>query len=161
MSKLVRVLLSPLEAPAAGVSAAPPSGQSSGSGLGTGAIVGIAGGLGVKRFQTDSDSLRAAANPLLNRRAPASVKTLGYGSPVWTRPIHKANSWSGVVVPVGVPARAAPRHRRMPSTIAAGLPPLRPLGAPITLSSPQAAGIDLNIDYETEIKPFIGRKLVR
>ncbi len=48
----------------------------------------------------------------------------------------------------------------MPSTIAAGLPPLRSLGAPVTFHSPQAAGIDLNINYEREIKPFIGRKLV-
>ena len=28
-----------------------------------------------KKFQGDSDPLRAAANPLLNRRAPPSVKT--------------------------------------------------------------------------------------
>lgn len=56
--------------------------------------------------------------------------------------------------------QVAPRHRRMPSTIAAGLPPLRTLGEPVTFTSPHAAGIDLNIDYETEIKPFIGRKLV-
>ena len=56
--------------------------------------------------------------------------------------------------------QVAPRHRRMPSTIAAGLPPLLSLGDPVTFTSPHAAGIDLNIDYETEIKPFIGRKLV-
>ncbi len=62
----------------------------------------------------------AASLALMERRA-ASMPSLGslgletitesddegqgYGSPVWTRPIHKANSWSGVVVPVGVPAR--------------------------------------------------------
>ncbi|KAK9827455.1 hypothetical protein WJX74_003381 [Apatococcus lobatus] len=198
-----------------------------------------------RKFQGDSDPLRAAANPLLNRRAPPSVKTYrgpqggtlyhanssmseaaiqeelaamyaspfdaaashqhsvqgmpgldrpsliaslalmerraasmpsmgssgletitesdeeghGYGSPIWTRPVHKANSWSGIVVPVGAPAKVAPRHRRMPSTIAAGLPPLMSLGEPVTFTSPHAAGIDLNIDFETEIKPFIGRKL--
>lgn len=60
----------------------------------------------------------------------------------------------------GTGIQVAPRHRRMPSTIAAGLPPLRTLGEPVTFTSPHAAGIDLNIDFETEIKPFIGRKLV-
>ena len=29
----------------------------------------------------------------------------GYGPPIWTRPVHKANSWSGIVVPVGAPAK--------------------------------------------------------
>ncbi len=36
----------------------------------------------------------------------------GYGAAasIWTRPVQKAHSWSGVVVPVGLPARVRPLH---------------------------------------------------
>ena len=40
------------------------------------------------------------------------------------------------------------------------LPPLTLLPPPLSPGSPPVAGIDLEVDYETEIKPFLGRCLV-
>lgn len=40
------------------------------------------------------------------------------------------------------------------------LPPLKSLPPPISLSDPVSSNIDLRVNFETEIKPFLGRCLV-
>ena len=42
----------------------------------------------------------------------------------------------------------------------AELPPLRALPPPITLSSLPSVNIDLDVDYQTEVAPFLGTCLV-
>lgn len=41
------------------------------------------------------------------------------------------------------------------------LPPMTQLAPPLGPGSAPVAGIDLNVDYELEIRPFLGRCLVR
>lgn len=41
------------------------------------------------------------------------------------------------------------------------LPPMTALPPPLGPGSSPVAGIDLQVDYETEVKPFLGRCLVR
>lgn len=55
------------------------------------------------------------------------------------------------------------RHLHKPSmrrAVSAELPPLRALPPPITLSSLPSVNIDLDVDYQTEVAPFLGTCLV-
>ncbi len=56
------------------------------------------------------------------------------------------------------------RHLHKPSlrrANSAELPPLRALPPPITLNSQPAVDVDLNLDYQSEVAPFLGQCLVR
>ncbi len=55
------------------------------------------------------------------------------------------------------------RHLHKPSlrrANSAELPPLRPLPPPITLHSQPAVDVDLDVDYQAEVAPFLGQCLV-
>ncbi len=55
------------------------------------------------------------------------------------------------------------RHLHKPSprrANSAELPPLRALPPPITLHSQPAVDVDLDVDYQAEVAPFLGQCLV-
>lgn len=52
------------------------------------------------------------------------------------------------------------RRRAEPQHLLHALPPLAPLAPPVLPSSEPAADVDLNVDYQTEVAPFLGRCLV-
>lgn len=52
------------------------------------------------------------------------------------------------------------RRRAEPQQLLHALPPLAPLAPPVLPSSEPAPGVDLNVDYQSEVAPFLGRCLV-
>ena len=75
-------------------------------------------------------------------------------------------TWSGVVIQgLGLVASARKseveqkrgRHFRNKLSV---LPPLKSLPPPISLSDPVSSNIDLRVNFESEIKPFLGHCLV-
>jgi len=64
-----------------------------------------------------------------------------------------------------VPASSAPlqfmrRRRAQPTQLLQALPPLAPLAPPVLPSSQPAPDVDLNVDYQSEVAPFLGLCLV-
>ena len=52
------------------------------------------------------------------------------------------------------------RRRAQPAQLLQALPPLAPLAPPVLPSSQPAPDVDLNVDYQSEVAPFLGRCLV-
>ncbi|KAK9807897.1 hypothetical protein WJX72_012460 [[Myrmecia] bisecta] len=72
---------------------------------------------------------------------------------------QRPKTWTGILRQVPGEALLPPavqRHRKLASNT---LPPLHTLAPPITLASPALPHIDMDVDYEAEIKPFLGRCL--
>lgn len=81
---------------------------------------------------------------------------------------RRTKSWSGILVQapgLGSIQKPLPRVKRQRSNrpglkqAVIKLPPLKHLPPPISLTAP-LNGIDLNVDFETEVKPFLGPCLV-
>ena len=53
------------------------------------------------------------------------------------------------------------RLRRAASSAANLLPPLAPLPPPISLGAPAPVGIDMNVDFDSDIRPHLRTCLVR
>lgn len=53
------------------------------------------------------------------------------------------------------------RRRAQPTQLLQALPPLAPLAPPVLPSSQPAPDVDLNVDYQSEVAPYLGRCLVR
>ena len=52
------------------------------------------------------------------------------------------------------------RRRAQPTQLLQALPPLAPLAPLVLPSSQPAPDVDLNVDYQSEVAPFLGRCLV-
>ena len=75
-------------------------------------------------------------------------------------------TWSGVLIQavgLGAPARSSEaeqkRGRHFRNNISV-LPPLKSLPPPVSLSDPVSSNIDLRVNFESEIMPYLGRCLV-
>lgn len=75
-------------------------------------------------------------------------------------------TWNGVLIqaPGGGPAKPKPdkeshrvQHIRNKLSV---LPPLKSLPPPVNLSAPISSSINLRVDFEREIQPYLGRCLV-
>lgn len=75
--------------------------------------------------------------------------------------LHPAREGLSSTPPATYPSLQFLRRRRaQPTQLLQALPPLAPLAPPVLPSSQPAPGVDLNVDYQTEVAPFLGRCLV-
>ena len=95
---------------------------------------------------------------------PATLSVCAAAPQSSGRTLWRRKSWGGVLMQApGWEAKAPAPHarglpyRRQTSTF---LPPLKSLPPPPSLSLPPAANIDLYVDFETELKPFLSTCLV-
>ena len=79
--------------------------------------------------------------------------------------LRRTHSWAGVLTSGadsvgGIPQLLMRRRKTVPALQHAP-PPLATLAPPVLRDSDPVEGVDLNVDYEKELQPFLGRCLVR
>lgn len=90
-----------------------------------------------------------------------------WASCVQTKPgLRRVQTWAGemrsdAARPEQLPLRSRRRHLQRQSASSASLPPLAVLPPPISMGVPPPANIDMDVDFEAEIKPHLRACLVR